>query len=154
MENETQSIGIKVTGIREVQFSINDSYVGNPADLKINLSAKFDVDAPNDSIRVEVGSRFYSEKQQEASLVDFRCVTDFGVSPLKEFEPKQAEENAVTNLPQGLLTTLLSIAFSHARAMLASKTAGTKYSDTLLPIINPTDIINHMFEQLDTPQNT
>lgn len=150
MENQSQSVSIKVVSIREVQFSIDDNYKGDTADLKINLSATFNVDAPNDSIKVEVGSRFYSEKDQEVSLIDFRCVTDFGVSSLKEFERTRAEENAVTNLPQELLTTLLSIAFSHARAMLAIKTAGTKYSDTLLPIINPNDIIYHMFKQLDT----
>ena len=151
MENESPSVSIKVVGIREIQFSIDDNYEGSATDLKINLNATFNVDTPNDRIKVEVGSRFYSEKNQEVSLIDFRCVTDFGVSSLKEFEKTQAGGNAVTNLPQEILTTLLSIAFSHARAMLAVKTAGTKYTNTLLPIINPTDIIHHMFKQLDTP---
>lgn len=154
MEKELQSVSIKVVGIREIQFSIDDKYKGGTADLKINLSATFDVDTPNDKIKVEVGSRFYSEKNEAVSLIDFRCVTDFGVSTLEKFERKQTGENAVANLPQELLTTLLSIAFSHARAMLATKTTGTKYSDTLLPIINPTDIVHHMFKQLDTTQDT
>jgi hypothetical protein len=44
MENESPSVSIKVVGIRDIQFSIDDNYEGSTADLKINLNATFNVD--------------------------------------------------------------------------------------------------------------
>jgi hypothetical protein len=48
-------------------------------------------------------------------------------------------------LPDNLWISLFSIAFTHARAIIAKSSAGTKYGHMLLPIINPVQEFKNLF---------
>jgi len=51
------------------------------------------------------------------------------------------------DLPDPLWVTLFSISFTHARAMLAHSSAGTKYGHMIMPLINPEQEFKKIFKQ-------
>ena len=71
--------------------------------------------------------------------------TWFSIKDISEYVSKKKNGNSVVNFPQPFWLTLFSIAFSHARAVLAIASARTKFRDYLLPIINPSEEFKKSF---------
>jgi len=51
----------------------------------------------------------------------------------------QKTNETQVEMPDDLLVTLMSVSYSSARGILAELTAGTDYSNILLPLVNPQD---------------
>ncbi len=151
MANKEQSVDIKVRSIKEVAFSIDESYGGEVGSPNIDFNISINVNPLIEEIGLNIALRYCPVENKEISLLSFRCFTNFRVSPFKQFE-KVENETSTVDLPNDLMATLLGIAFSHARAVLAMRTAGTRYQDILLPIINPTETINNLFVKNNTTQ--
>lgn len=85
-------------------------------------------------------------------ITDFLCRADapepvmlFGATMLCEYKflkyekiIKKTTDNQV-DIPDGLLVTLMSVSYSTCRGILAVLTAGTDYSNILLPLVNPAE---------------
>jgi len=69
-------------------------------------------------------------------------LTRFSVNNLKGF----VDENDKIVFPDGSLEALFGIAFNHMRAILAKNVAGSKFSTTIVPAINPAPIFHELLK--------
>jgi hypothetical protein len=68
----------------------------------------------------------------------------FLFSELPNFHKSDSNE---FNIPDNVLVTFLSLSISHSRALLAKNALGTKFADLYIPIVNPTEIFNQLFNK-------
>lgn len=59
--------------------------------------------------------------------------------------PPVTKENM--NVPSEILITMVSLAVSHTRALLARNTMGTVYESIMLPILDPVALAKHFFKE-------
>jgi hypothetical protein len=52
-----------------------------------------------------------------------------------------------SNLPDNLGVTMLSMAITHTRALLAKSASGTIFKNILIPIVNPSELYHSLKEQ-------
>ena len=75
-------------------------------------------------------------------IIEHATITRFGVNNLKGFE----DENGKILFPAGSLETLFSIAFSHMRAILAKNNTGSRFTNFIVPVINPNTLFNELLQ--------
>jgi hypothetical protein len=130
--------------IKELEFFVNeDLHVSGPFDFNHNITIS--TDGPQESVSFIILINYFLAKTQ-TPFMRSKTVTVFGVKDLKSLS-KVMEGREVFDIPDQLLVTMFSISFSHARALLARSSAGTKYSKLLIPLINPDQELRRLFGQ-------
>jgi hypothetical protein len=79
----------------------------------------------------------------------FSTYTEFKVVPLKEIFKVNAPNDFTIDAK--LETTFVSIAISSTRGMLASRTAGTFFSQFIFPLVTPGELI--LSKKIQTQKN-
>ena len=74
-------------------------------------------------------------------------MTGFYIKEMKSYTRIQENGQEAIDIPEPLWVTLFSIAFTHARAILARSSAGTKFTELLMPVINPQQEFQKLFGQ-------
>ena len=65
-----------------------------------------------------------------------RTATTFLIRNMLEYS-RTINDHEEIDLPDPVWITMFSVAFSHARALLAKSSSGTRYGHMLMPLINP-----------------
>jgi hypothetical protein len=107
--------------------------VGEQSDFYYNaiINSKMELEEVHITIAVN-----YKKKGTTEDFMRGRTSTVFLIQQMKERSAlKDGKE--VVDLPDPLWVTLFSISFTHARAMLAHSSAGTKYGHMIMPLVNP-----------------
>jgi hypothetical protein len=106
--------------------------------LEIGLNIGILISEDESTISVDVSSNLKNLKD-DIVLVNHMARTIFKIRGLPE--TKDSEEGFF-NLPDGFIVQLYSIAYSHARALLAVELSPTVYKDKfILPIVDPTKFL-------------
>lgn len=132
---------------KEIQFAIEAFEIGN-----------FSSTIPKESVRKDrldyrIQHQFGVDEEKKLFKVIFRVKVS--ASPQSSIELAHIETNTVYKLkgikeesmhilPDHLVITLLSIAYSNTRGALTAKTQGTVVGEVPLPLINPTQVIEDM----------
>lgn len=74
-------------------------------------------------------------KQNKQELANIETITAFKI--------KEVESGSLNQIPEHLVVTFLSIAYSTTRGALAAKSQGTVVGEVPLPLINPTEVIQN-----------
>jgi len=82
-------------------------------------------------------------KEEKQIFATGTVLTKFGIQNLQSF----ADENGDVNWPPNALETMFGIAFSHMRAMMCKNLAGTRFSNFIVPLVNPASMFKQLIER-------
>lgn len=133
--------------IKEIQFSIHDFKIGTFSNtvpkesvrkdrLDYRIQHQFSVDVEKKFFRVGFKIQVKASPQSNVELANIETSTVYKLKGLADDD--------LNHLPDHLVITFLSIAYSNTRGALAAKTQGTIVGEVPLPLINPTKIIEDM----------
>lgn len=136
------NIQFGIREIKELEFFANEELeVSGPFDFNHNITIA--TDGPGETISFIILINYFLPKTQ-TSFMRSKTVTVFGIKDFKAHS-KFISDKEVFDLPDQLLVTMFSISFSHARALHAKSSAGTKFSKLLIPLINPDQELRKLF---------
>ena len=132
---------------KEIQFSIHEFEIGNFSNtvpkesvrkdrLDYKIQHQFDIDAEKKLFRVGFKIKVTASPQSNVELANIETFTVYKL--------KGVENDDINRLPDHLVITFLSIAYSNTRGALAAKAQGTVVGEVPLPLINPTQVIEEM----------
>lgn len=135
---------------KEIQFSIHDFEIGNFSNtvpketvrkdrLDYRIQHQFDVDVEKKLFKVGFKIKVTASPQSNIELANIETFTVYKLKGLGNDE--------MNHLPDHLVITFLSIAYSNTRGALAAKAQGTVVGEVPLPLINPTQVIEDMMKK-------
>ncbi|HET6558408.1 MAG TPA: hypothetical protein VFG54_13910 [Prolixibacteraceae bacterium] len=147
MENKQEQIelGYRISRIYTTKFTFEDfseeelDNVLNKSDnLNIIIHTFLNIENEKSMVNLDVISQLV-EKENEKSLVEHSGRTSFEFIGLEGYYNKERD---VYDLPDNVAIQIYSIAYTHARALLAVETSRTVYKDKyFLPVIDPNLLI-------------
>lgn len=137
---EKFNLGIKK--IKDIEFFIDESVeLPEPANLGINFELTTNINIQETTIELILQVNFKNSLNEKV-LMRIKTINTFLIPELNGFnQPSDAQ----FTLPDILLVTILSLAVSHTRALLAKNTTGTRFADIYIPIVNPTELAKQLF---------
>jgi len=144
-KSNTDNIGYRISRIHSLKFSFKDIEIDRlnqifetQNTLAINTSTSLNIDKEKSTIIIDINTQLIDSEKDDV-LVEHSGRTVYIVKGLDGVYNKD-EDNF--NLPDGLVIQLFSIAYSHARALLATEISPTIYKDKyILPVIDPSVIL-------------
>lgn len=144
---EQVEIGFRIVKIHTSKFLFEDldeellnELFDAPGALAVNMNTSLNIDKEKSTISLDVGTELV-KKETGSVLVGHLGRTSFLIKGLDRVYDKEQD---AYNLPDGLLIQLYSIAYTHARALLATEISPTVYKDKyFLPVVNPADFIKN-----------
>lgn len=132
---------------KEIQFSIQVFEIGSfssiiPKEpvrkdrLDYRIQHQFDVDEEKKLFRVGFKIKVTASPQSKVELANIETFTVYKL--------KGVDDEEMDHLPDHLVITFLSIAYSNTRGALAAKAQGTVVGEVPLPLINPAQVIEDM----------
>jgi|SRR5690554_1047308 len=143
---EKVNIGYRIGRIHSIQFSfsdisddkINSLFASNDL-LGVNIGVAMSIKNEDSSIVIDISSQLI-DKTEESTLVEHVGRTVYFIRGLQEV---YSSDQDAFDLPSEFLLQLLSIAYTHSRALLASEISPTCYHEKyFLPVIDPRDLID------------
>ena len=140
MAQKNFQIGIKK--IRDIEFFFDEQVELNDlTQIVLGFELKTNINPIENSVELLLAA-VYSLQSENKVIMRIRTSTVFLIPELATL--KKEEEN-VFDIPDDILTTMLSLSITHTRALLAKNAIGTKFADLILPIVNPTDMFKQLF---------
>lgn len=138
MEDKKVSLSISIIGIFDQGFFVNEEIsLPDKKDASMDIRFNFTLNIEEEKMGFNLETIFYRQEDPAQVLLSGRVRTDYKVENLKSLQV-QGSENI--DVPDQAMITMLSIAISHLRAVLARHASGTKHQDLILPIVNPGEI--------------
>ncbi len=142
--NKIKSLNVR--NIFELGFQLNEKLKLEPDKLE-ELSLDFTIDLEFQEngkiIGFTINSTFHLKEDRLKVYASSKVKTEFQLT----YENQVKLENDKLDLPDQHWITMLSIAISHARALMARSTNGTMHHNLILPIVNPTEIYNNTLKK-------
>jgi hypothetical protein len=131
-----------VVRITNLGFSLNES-IELPPMVDLSYGLKIGINISEELIDIVLGT-IYRTKAGELPFLTSNASTTFILKDITKYSSKDNPQDVT--LPDPILHTCFSVAFSHARAIQSINTSGTKFSSLVLPLINPTELFNTLME--------
>lgn len=141
MENELPAFRFNILRILDSVFFVEEAYDPNPNDVKTNFGMGFHFDTEAGWVQYNIRANF-STDDTEKPFVTGTVVTKFAVENLKSF----TDSDGSVIWPSNALEVMFSIAFTHMRALLAKNTAGTKFSQYIVPLVNSRELFKQLMD--------
>ena len=139
MEQVVINYGIQ--SVRETEYFIDES-VEIEQSVTMVLNASLTIKVPLEEVHFTITANY---RNRNVDFLRGKTTTIFLVQNLKD-RSKIVDAKELVDLPDPLWITLFSISFTHARAMLARSSAGSKFGQFILPIINPEEQFRLIFK--------
>lgn len=137
-----KQVNIAIARIKEVEYFINESIVlqqGAKVNINFQVTTNFKLDEK--TVEILLTAQF-AEIAEGTVLLKIKTSNVFSVLELVDFHKPESE---TYNIPDNVMVTLLSLSVSHTRALLAKNAQGTRFAGLYIPIVNPTDLFNQLF---------
>ena len=144
--NKNKEAMFRISEIRKISHFENDfhDYGLKEKDIKnitFKLNLELDIDCDNSKISQRVKCTFHNDNNDEQRLFGIETITSF---ILKNFNNVVTKKDCDEyNLPDGLVELFLDISMSHTRGMLAALNTNSIYQKTVLPLIDPKEILKN-----------
>lgn len=153
--NEKKTPIFSIKKIKEFYFIVNEAVSEQNKSVIIQFQHYTRFFADDDIIDLTLRTYYTHDSTvpPKTILVDIHVQNIFEVENLKQYSLNDTE----FVLPQNLIVLMVSIAISHARALVAKNIAGTIYQEHIIPIItNPVEIAKvfypYMFLEQEKPE--
>lgn len=142
MENKVEKpFGFGIERILDSGFFIREQVNVDENKIKLGYGMIFLFDIPNSWVEYVITANF-KDTDTDISFLYGSVLTRFIIKDLAGY----LDENKNIVFPNHSLETLFSIAFTHMRAILSKNVAGSKYSNIIVPIINPAQVFNELLQ--------
>lgn len=134
---------IAIKKVKQLSFGIDETTeVPAAEDINVHIEQNLTFSEKDDTIVLLLNITF-SSKSTEKILMNGIVQNVFTLKDLRRMiDPKQPD---VLNMPDAILSTLLSISISHSRALLAQSAMGTAFQDIYIPLVNPELVAKELF---------
>lgn len=143
-EEMTDLVGIQIRRVKGLSFKM-DEMAFQPVSLNIPLTIFFEfktgLNIPLNILEFTLKVSFKYQDSIEPCL-QAEIQNLFEIKDL----PKYIEGTNI-NLPREALITIVSLSVSHSRALIANYTAGSAFSDTVLPIVDGVAMTTQFFPE-------
>jgi hypothetical protein len=146
VDQQKTAINIKIVGIKEYEFQLKEPSPKVSSDfaaenLNFTLGVGFGwlVEKSMFSVILEVDATYEDHKGTQETLLKYKSRFDFEVEDLVKM--LLVNPNGSFKLPTPALSTVISIAVSSTRGMIAVRTAGSFMSKYHLPMFNTKELI-------------
>lgn len=140
---EQVQVNIAIKKIKEIEFSINENAGLDPSAANITFELTTNVNIEEKQVEM-ILAVFFSDPEKSSMLMKIKTSNVFTVLELAQFHDRKSN---IFNIPDNIIVTLLSLSISHSRALLAKNALGTRYADLYIPIVNPTEVFNHIYNK-------
>lgn len=140
-ENKTIQFGIRE--IKELEFFV-DEWKDIDGSFDFNYNVDIFPETNVELLRIVITANYLKTSSKELFLKG-KVLTSFFIKDMKTYARKHESGQEGIDIPEPVWVTLFSIAFTHARAILARSAAGTKFSGLLMPVINPPQEFRKLF---------
>lgn len=138
MEEKKVSLSISIIRVSDQGYFVNEDIpLLDKSDASMDIRFQFNLKIEEEEVGFNVESLFYLQEDPTQILLSGRVRTDYKVENLKSLKVQGREK---IDVPDQAMTTMLSIAISHLRAILARHSSGTRHQNLILPIVNPGEI--------------
>src|SRR5690554_82955 len=145
-KKEKANIGYRIGKIHSIKFSFSDisdkqisTLFTSKDSLGVNIGVAMSIKNEDSSIVFDISSQLI-DKLNESILVEHVGRTVYFIRGLEDV---YSSEQDAYDLPSEFLLQLLSIAYTHSRALLASEISPTCYHEKyFLPVIDPRDLLD------------
>lgn len=141
IKKNKDNLGYRVSQIHSLKFSFKDIEIERlnklfrtKNALALNTTTSLNIDNEKSTIIIDINTHLV-DNQKDDILVEHSGRTVYAVKGLDVVYNK---DQNYFDIPDGLIIQLFSIAYSHARALLAIELSPTIYKDKyMLPVIDP-----------------
>ncbi len=112
--------------------------------MHFNYNVDLNIVVPEELVSLTITATYMDANSKEVFMKG-KAMTSYLIKDMKSMSKKAENGSDSVDLPEPLWISLFSIAYTHARALLAKNSAGTKYRHLLLPAINPTTEFKKLF---------
>ncbi len=152
MKEDPKRIEWAINGIKELEFFVDEELELGPS-FDFNYTVEVIPDPPENKLHLTILAR-YMKKESSEIFMRGKVKTTYLIKDLSSLSKKLLDNKDAVDLPDQLWIAFFSIAFTHARAILAKSSAGTKYSHMLLPAINPEKEFKKLFGKFINEQSS
>jgi hypothetical protein len=131
---EPKQIHWSIVEIKETEFFVDES--SNPKQVNFGYQIVLDIKAPESLVCFSIIATYVNAANSEVVLKS-KSHTSFGIKNMESFTKKDEHGKDAVDLPDAMWISLFSMAYSHARALLAKSAGPTIFKSFLLPPINP-----------------
>ena len=144
-KTKNNNLGYRISQIHSLKFSFKDidldklnKIFEQQNTLALNTNTSLNIDGQKSTITIDISTNLIDKIADEV-LVEHSGRTVFLINGLDKVY-NEIDENF--DLPDGLIIQLFGIAYSHARALLATEISPTIYKDKyILPVIDPSQFL-------------
>lgn len=142
---KTEEVKFQITQLKEIGYYYYEpiefikSNKIEQLEVGININYRWNLDQDIFGVQLDIAYLLELLENKKEELLKFSTYTEFKVVPLKEIFKVNAPNDFTMDANHE--TTFVSIAISSTRGMLASRTAGTFFSQFIFPIVTPSDLI-------------
>ncbi len=134
---------IAIKRVKQLSFGIDESAVVPVADdISITIEQNLSFSVKDDTITLLLNITILS-RSLERTLMNGIVQNVFVLKDLKRLV--DANDPNVLNLPDTILSTLLSISVAHSRALMSQSAMGTSLQDVYIPLVNPDQMAKDLF---------
>jgi hypothetical protein len=140
MENKIQPLEFGILKILDCGFTIEESFLDEP-NIEIGYAMHLVYDIENNWFQINVKVDFLYPQTGNV-FMSGTVLTKFVIKNFINF----IGEDQKLKMPSGSIEALFSIAFGHLRAILAKNSAGSRFSNIIVPIISPGPLFNELLK--------
>lgn len=144
-KTKKDNLGYRISQIHTLKFAFKDIELDRlnqlfeeQNNLALNTNTSLNIDKEKSIITIDISTNLF-DKNNDEILVEHSGRTVYQVKGLGDVY--NTKENNF-DIPDGFIVQLFSIAYSHARALLATEISPTIYKDKyILPVIDPSSLL-------------
>lgn len=149
---DNRPIQFGIREIKELEFFVDEwKDIDGSFDFNYNVDILPDINAG--LLRIVITVNYFKTSSRELFLRG-KVLTGFYIKDMKSYARAYESGQEGIDIPEQVWVTLFSIAFTHARAILARSSAGTKFTGLLMPVINPQQEFQKLFGKFLKPETT
>ncbi len=143
-KNEVKHEGVemRVQRIKLLNFFMNEGSFRPNGVANVQLDYKTGHDTASDFFNFTLRVRFNYPDNPEQVFISAEVQNIFAIKELNRF---LNEKSNLIELPGAALVSILSLAISHSRAILATCVAGSVFGETLVPLLDAYSVAKHFF---------
>lgn len=139
MEKTLPPFRFEIIRILDCGFMIEEMITPEPGNVDVRYGMNFVFDVQNSWIQYGIRCDF-KDVSTNQNFLSGTVLTRFGIDNLSAF----VDENDKVQFPSGSLEALFGIAFSHMRAITSKNVSGSKFTNLLVPVVNPNELFTEL----------
>lgn len=135
---EEKNIRFRIHKLEDLGYTFKKPEESIPTDrIDFSMDTNLDVNQEKGQIIFILKPRFTTGKKEPKRIAELIFKVEFEIQNLNDFVTEEDE----VNIPDSLVVTLFSISYSTMRGVFYEKSRGTMAERLILPIIDPTSIL-------------